>query len=95
MADQNIELKKLKDENKSLIKSFEKVKDNMIASEKFRSDQSIEIKKLGENNKLLSEGLNDFEEKYKNIGKCFERVREENATEVEDLTYTILSLKQR
>lgn len=95
MADQNIELKKLKDENKSLIESFDKVKDNMIASEEFRADQSIVLKKLGKDNKLLSEGLNNFEEKYKNIGKCFERARDENATEVEELTSTILSMKKR
>ena len=67
----------------------------MITWEKFRSDQSIILKKLGEDKKLLSEGIHNFEEKFENIGQRFESVREEYATNVEDLTYTISSLKQR
>ena len=90
--DQNIELKKLEDEKNSLIE----ILDDMLAS---KAERGIEIKKIEDNKNLLSERTNKQEERLKNIekdyDKCLESVREENATEVKELTSTVLSLKQR
>ena len=57
-AEHNITVKKLKDDNTSLIEGLKKFKDNMITSNKLKTDQDIEMKKL-----------RDFSKWLKNISK--------------------------
>ena len=90
-------MRKLKDDNTSLIEGLKKFKGKMLTSNKLIADQGIESKKLSDDIKSLSEDINKVAEQLKNIqkeyDKRFERVREENATEVAKLNDTIMSLK--